>query len=129
MVNESGESAPKIKVVDRRRFTEDGAPRTDRPRAPEQGPGEPAASDSQPPHSPAETSREFVELVAMLAQQAELMMVGAEGFEPHPDEARRLIDSLGVLEAKTRGNLSREEAKILEDVLFQLRSLFVQGRR
>jgi hypothetical protein len=70
-----------------------------------------------------------VELVAMLAQQAELMLLGAEGFEPHPDDARRLIDSLGVLEDKTRGNLSPEESKILSDVLFQLRGLFVQGRR
>jgi hypothetical protein len=57
-----------------------------------------------------------------------LLELGAEGFEPHPDEARRLIDALGVLEAKTRGNLSPEESKILSDVLFQLRGLFVQGR-
>jgi hypothetical protein len=65
----------------------------------------------------------------MLAQQAELMLTGAEGLPPHPEEARRLIDCLGALEAKTRGNLSREESQILTKVLYQLRSSFVQGRR
>lgn len=130
-MNESGGSSPKIKVVDRRRFTEDGAPRADRPPATAEPPPphetQPDVSSKQRDPAPA-TSREFVELVAMLAQQAEFMLLGAEGFEPHPDEARRLIDALGVLEAKTRGNLSPEESKILSDVLFQLRGLFVQGR-
>ena len=65
----------------------------------------------------------------MVAQQAELMLTGAEGLPPHPEEARRLIDSLGALEVKTRGNLSLEESQALSTVLYQLRSSFVQGRR
>jgi hypothetical protein len=131
--------SPKIKVVDRRRFTEDGVPRPDRPRADVAAPNADAAVDQAPPpragdgsegrEAPAATSREFVELVLMLGQQAELMLTGGEGFEPHPDEARRLIDALGAVEAKTRGNLSPKESRILGDVLYQLRSRFVQGPR
>jgi hypothetical protein len=130
-VSDSDGSSPKIKVVDRRWFTEDGDPRSDRPRSAEPAPelASVASAESERRDQPPVTSREFIELVAMLAHQAELMVVGAEGLEPHPDEARRLIDALAVLETKTRGNLSREESTLLSDVLFQLRRLFVQGRR
>jgi hypothetical protein len=35
--------------------------------------------------------------------------------------ARQTIDILGLLEAKTRGNLTGEEERLLRDVLFDLR--------
>jgi hypothetical protein len=130
-VSDSEGSSSKIKVVDRRWFTEEGDPRPDRPptaqpatEGVEAAPG-PAAAKVPPPS----TSQDFIALVAMVAQQAELMMVGAEGLAPHPEEARRLIDCLGALELKTRGNLSTEESQILSSVLYQLRSAFVQARR
>jgi len=75
------------------------------------------------PHEP--TSR-FVELVAMLAGQAELLMTGAEGLPAQPAEAQRLIDYLGVLETKTAGNLSDEERQVFSDILYHVRSLFLQ---
>jgi uncharacterized membrane protein YgcG len=71
----------------------------------------------------------FLELVGTLAQQAELLLSGAQGLPPQPAQAQRLIDYIGVLETKTRGNLSAEESQILSNVLFQLRSLFVQTRK
>jgi hypothetical protein len=37
-----------------------------------------------------------------------------------------MIDYLGALESKTRGNLSAEEQQILSNVIFQLRALYVQ---
>jgi hypothetical protein len=45
-----------------------------------------------------------------------------------PDQARRMIDYLAVLESKTAGNLSPEEAEVLSSVVFQLRALFIQRR-
>jgi hypothetical protein len=39
--------------------------------------------------------------------------------------ARHLVDSLAVLEEKTRGNLTAEEERMLGDVLHQLRMTFV----
>ena len=146
-----------VKVVDKRRFTTEGEPRDDVPRetgptregvpspppnaeppreaeSPESAPnassrvgqGEPASSS--PTKEPAVTSPEFVELIVTLAQQAELLIVGAEGVPVEPDQARRIIDYLVALESKTAGNLSSEEQQILSNVVFQLRSLFLQRR-
>ncbi len=41
--------------------------------------------------------------------------------------ARHTIDLLGVLEQKTVGNLSPDEARLLEQTLFELRMLFVRA--
>jgi hypothetical protein len=144
-----------IKVVDRRRFTTEGEPRDDAPRetesTPDEGqrtnaeatqqavPGPTPASASEPstdhegapnaaPDSATETSPDFVELIASLAQQAEMLLVGAEGLPAEPDHARRMIDYLVALEAKTAGNVSPEEHQILSNVVFQLRSLYLQSR-
>jgi hypothetical protein len=65
----------------------------------------------------------------MLAQQAEFMMVGAEGLPAQPLQARRLIDYLGVLETKTKGNLSNDEAQLLSNLVYQLRTMYVQATR
>lgn len=41
------------------------------------------------------------------------------------DQARYLIDVLGLLQEKTRGNLTPEEADLLEGLLYELRMRFV----
>ena len=132
-----------IKVVDRRKFTAEGDPREDsgasRQRADEknlgdlgektpQTPAAHAADDpiSPPPSTDIETSPVFLELIAMLVQQSELLLAGAEGLPAQPTEAKRLIDYLGAIEEKTHGNLSAEEARALSAVVFQLRSEFLQ---
>jgi hypothetical protein len=136
------DSSRKIKVVDRRWFTEDGELRTDRSvertePAPEPAPSRTPTDEVSQPHEtePAgpgagsvPTSQTFLELIATLAQQAELFIAGAEGFPKQPEQAQRLIDYLAVLESKTRGNLSAEESQILSNVVFQLRTLFVQSK-
>jgi hypothetical protein len=152
-LSEAGESSGKVKVVDRRRFTEEGdlrpdwesveakpAPRADassetteaasppkttaaRPAAP---PEKKAPEPSDPAPSSAGTSPLFMELVSDLAQQAALFLNGAEGLPANPAQSQRLIDYLGVLETKTRGNLSTEESQMLSNVIFQLRTLYVQ---
>ena len=153
-MSEEKEPTDTIKVVDRRWFTEDGSPRADRPAPaprpepkaeteppkrtgppPERAPtsASSTAREERPGEAPrasaAATSQLFLELVATLAQQAELLMVGGQGLPRQPEQARRLIDYLGILEAKTRGNLSAEESQILSNVVFQLRSLFLQAGR
>ena len=153
-VSEESNSTEKIKVVDRRWFTEDGSPRADRPApaprteptpppdptkrggsAPERAPAETASAGPEvrtgegAKETSAGTSQVFLELVATLAQQAELLMVGGQGLPRQPEQARRLIDYLGVLETKTRGNLSMEEGQVLSNVVFQLRSMFLQAGR
>lgn len=69
--------------------------------------------------------------VTTLASQAMVMM----GHVPDPvtgkpvvnrDMAKHFIDTLGVLEEKTKGNLDDEEAALLTQMLHQLRMLFLQ---
>jgi hypothetical protein len=43
--------------------------------------------------------------------------------------ARQTIDTLEMLEEKTRGNLDEQEAKLLESVLYELRMDFVRAGR
>ncbi len=43
--------------------------------------------------------------------------------------AKQTIDIIGLLQDKTRGNLSPEEATILERVLFELRMRYVEVQR
>lgn len=45
--------------------------------------------------------------------------------KPQPNLAKHHIDMLAVLEEKTKGNLTPEESKMLDDALHQLRMLFV----
>ena len=142
-MDDTREPSPKIKVVDRRKFTADGDPRESEvpPSDPaanqpagsttDREPAQPAASAapdeaSSTSGSGEETSQHFIGLVAMLAQQAELLMVGAEGLPARPEEARTVIDFLGALETKTAGNLTGEESRVLSSVVYQLRSLFLQ---
>lgn len=143
-----------MKVVDRRRFDESGELRPDRPlpeekpaapppeqpresvRAGNPAPAQAPRSEATRPPDPAagsttgkETSPLFVELIAGLAQQAEMLMNGAQGLPAAPAEAQRVIEYLSMLENKTQGNLSAEENELLSNVVFQLRTLFVQNAK
>ena len=74
----------------------------------------------------------FEFLVFSLKMQAEVrlgLMGPAEDKEEQPDllAARHAIDMLAMLEEKTRGNLSLEERRILENSLTELRFRYVQA--
>ncbi|HZX97194.1 MAG TPA: DUF1844 domain-containing protein [Myxococcales bacterium] len=51
---------------------------------------------------------------------------GKKPDKPDFDMAQQSIDLLAMLQEKTRGNLSPEEARFLENMLFDLRMLYVQ---
>jgi hypothetical protein len=42
--------------------------------------------------------------------------------------AKHFIDTLDMLDAKTKGNLSADERKLLEEIQHQLRMLYVEER-
>lgn len=46
-----------------------------------------------------------------------------------PDLAQHYIDLLGMLEQKTKGNLTKDEAEMLDGLLHQLRMTFVTIRK
>lgn len=50
-----------------------------------------------------------------------------EDAEPNPRLARHTIDMLAMLQEKTRGNLSLEEQRLIENSLTELRFRWVQA--
>jgi len=74
----------------------------------------------------------FEFLIFSLKMQAEMRLgLVAFGGEESPDEpdlpsARHAIDMLAMLQEKTRGNLSMEEQRLIENSLTELRFRFVQ---
>lgn len=74
---------------------------------------------------------DFSTFVISLSHSALLHM----GQAPHPETgqveknlllARQTIDLLGMLEEKTKGNLSGEEERLVGQILFDLRMRFVE---
>jgi Domain of unknown function (DUF1844) len=51
---------------------------------------------------------------------------GAAGQPPNLTHAQEIIDILTMLEAKTKGNLTTDEAALLEEMLYALRIKFVE---
>ena len=85
-------------------------------------------SDAALPHL------DFATFILSLSHSA-LMHLGEA---PHPDDntagpaavslamAKQTIDLLGLLEEKTKGNLSGEEERLITQILFDLRMRFVE---
>jgi Domain of unknown function (DUF1844) len=81
-----------------------------------------------------ELSQRFIEFVVMHAQNAALFL----GQIPNPktgepevnlDLARMFIDQLAMIQEKTRGNLTSEEAKVLSNALSNLQMAYVEISR
>ena len=94
------------------------------------GRAEQAYNQARGPQSPRLPEASFLSLANMLAVEAamHLGLIQSPGEEPPPadlEAARHLIDMLGVLQAKTRGNLTGEEDNLLENILADLRIQFV----
>ena len=49
--------------------------------------------------------------------------------EPNLIGAGQMIEIIGMLQEKTEGNLTEPEAKLLEDLLYELRMRFVQAQQ
>ena len=81
---------------------------------------------------PPQASFEF--LIASFIMQAQMQMgmfavPNEDGEESKPNLAwaKHAIDLLGVMEEKTRGNLTLEEKRMLENSLTELRFRYVQA--
>jgi uncharacterized protein DUF1844 len=136
-----------IRVVDRRLFTPDGTRRT--PDAPAEepsvahpapvspGPSRVTAADAPRPSGGAPTREEqaasahFVGLVRNLAASAAANL----GEMPNPftgqvevdlDGARQVIDLLQALQIKTRGNLTADEVRLVDSLLYDLKLAVVK---
>ncbi|MEK6696632.1 MAG: DUF1844 domain-containing protein [Candidatus Deferrimicrobiota bacterium] len=129
-----------FKVIDRRGREEPPSPP---PSPPPTGNHESAATEGKPPEttgvSPPKQSREgigdatakegvprFLDLVQSLQMGAMVglgMLQGPDGKRPPVDlpAAKDSIDLLGILQEKTKGNLTKEEEEVLREGLYHLR--------
>jgi hypothetical protein len=128
-----------FRVIDRRGGGEEGEAET-----PAAGPAsilgeEPAASGATAPSEPPAHDLpkiDFATFVLSLFTSALVQMgvarePGSDESAPEPDLllAQQTIDTLEMLEAKTRGNLDPEEAHLLENALYELRMRFVEAAK
>ena len=103
---------------------------------PEQAPREeppPAADEAKeaPPYPPLPEVN-FSTFVVSLSTEVLFHL----GEIPHPESgerqknlplAKHAIDTLGMLQEKTRGNLTEEETKLMESMLYDLRMCFIRA--
>jgi hypothetical protein len=90
-----------------------------------------ATDAAKPGNPPIPTVANFQTLVSYLATTAmfQLGLLAGPSGETIPLDlanARRTVDLLGVLQEKTQGNLTPEEARMLDDVLYELRLSFLE---
>jgi hypothetical protein len=139
MAAEQPQGEKSFKVQDRRRFSESGEARPDTADDGERA-GRSAASQDESREEPqpqgashtAEIS--FASFVIGLSTQALALL----GEIQHPEQGtqavdlvgtRQIIDILGLLREKTRGNLDEGEHTLLESALYDLRMMYVQKSR
>lgn len=137
-----------FKVVDRRRFTEEGEERSGNEAAeasaPRVSPTHAARAAAPKPPEPTQAGGAdssaveeegdgipFMAFVQSLAQQA-MMQLGMMPW-PHTNQkelqlegARDTIDILALLKSKTKGNLKDEESQLLEAAIYELRMAWVE---
>jgi Domain of unknown function (DUF1844) len=79
------------------------------------------------------TALSFTAFVLSLASTAAIHFgdlpdpVSGKAGEPNLEGAAQMIEILGLLDQKTRGNLTAEERQVLEQVLYELRLRFVEA--
>lgn len=86
-------------------------------------------SDQEYPLPPATFEFLILSLKAQTEMHLGMYHFGEEQDRPEPDFriARHTIDLLAMLQEKTRGNVSMEEQRLVENALTELRFRFVQA--
>ena len=128
-----------FKVVDRRSFTSEGSRRDESPsevRKAEPPPagaegGATASGRTPEDRNLTEEASGFETLVSYLSTTTMFQLgliagPGGERIPPDMPNAQRTIDLLQVLQEKTQGNLTPNESRLLDDVLYELRMTFVE---
>ena len=94
-------------------------------------------SDEQPSHSQPQKEEPELDFGMFVMSLASSVLVHLGELE-HPEAgkgqtnlplAKQTIDILGMLRDKTRGNLSQEEAQLIENLLYDLRMKYVDAKK
>src|SRR5262252_6802158 len=125
-MSSEGKGGSGFTVTDRRIFADDkGTARVEETPAPPPETRPAAAEPAGPPQI------DFHTFVLSLGSSAllhlgELERPGAGRAEKNLPMAKHTIDILGMLQEKTRGNVTPEEGKLLESLLYDLRLRYVE---
>jgi len=119
-----------IRVEDRRHFDQEGNPIAHEEEQELSQAQQPASAEESKQPSTPPPSLDFVAILFTYVHTA-LMYLGdvkdPEGKESENLEgARQMIDILEVMQQKTRGNLTNEEAQYLESALYDLRMRYMK---
>ena len=124
----------KFKITDRRGFAEDGTPKPvdEKPvEAPATASGQQEKSSGQQ-NKPGDDYQpiDFSTFVLSYATQGFVLLGEApnpytDKIEEDVESVRHIIDLLSMIEQKTKGNLSGEENRLLESVLYELRMKYM----
>lgn len=123
-----------LRVNDRRRFTSEGETKEAEPevKAEIKEPAAEVKTSKANPEAGPDQEIDFSSFVVSFATQALVLM----GEIPHPetgervqnlDAAKQTVDILGILDVKTKGNLTELEQKLMDEVLASVRLAFVNA--
>jgi hypothetical protein len=129
-----------FKVADKRRFSpETGEVReeTEKENPPEEGKEIPSTQTGERSASSRESAESIPEInfsTFMISLSTQALMHLGEIPNPMSGKeekditvAKQMIDIIGMLDEKTRGNLDQGEQKLVEDVLYDLRMKYVEA--
>jgi hypothetical protein len=87
---------------------------------------------AEPDEQRAEGTEQFQGLILSLGTAALSQLGGKQGAQARAadlEQAKQAIDLLEVLQARTTGNCTPEEERLLESILFDLRMRFLAAAR
>ncbi len=129
------EKEGEIKVKDRRRFTSEGEERKPDEDTGEREAEEKARQAKRQPEQEAERGQDlppidFVTFILSLATSAQIHMGAIANPQTGRQEtnlraAKETIDLLDILREKTKGNLTPDEERLFEHLLYDLRMMYV----
>jgi len=126
-----------FKITDKRSFSEDGELRSETAaeETPAQGKTEssaPAGDTRSPREAPSEESAKIDFPSYILSYYTQGLVLLGEVPNPYTnkkeedlDGARHIVDIVTMLQEKTKGNLAKEEERLVESVLYELRMKFM----
>lgn len=124
-----------ITVVDKRHFTKDGTRRSEVPDEPDID----KTANSQTEEKSEKTKKQenqsdpsFGELVMFIVHNALAALgklQGVSGAGINLEAAATMIEWLDAIQKKSKGNLSKEEEKILRESIYELKMLYVETRQ
>jgi hypothetical protein len=141
--NDNSDTEKQVHVVDRRRFDASGKERGDEPqpsvatKAEVDSSAAASAIRQEFKMEPGDEDHEEVSFTSFVMSLATQTMVQMGEMQPPPgmeipvdvESARQTIDILAMLQRKTRGNLSTEEVRFMEEVLHTLRMSYVRRKQ